>query len=54
MKKIIVLDENEVETLNKNLMIAFALTNQLTLDGENKEKVNAIAKSLKKIIDTFQ
>ena len=54
MKKIVVLEENEVEVLNKNLTIAFALANQLNLDGKDKEKINGIVKSLKAIIDTLQ
>lgn len=54
MKKIVVLEENEVEVLNKNLTLAFALANQLNLDGKDKEKINGIVNSLKEIIDTLQ
>lgn len=54
MKKIVVLEENEVEVLNKNLAVAFALANQLNLDGKDKEKVNGIVKSLQEIIDILQ
>lgn len=53
-EKIVVLEENEVEVLNKNLTIAFALANQLNLDGKDKEKINGIVNSLKEIIDTLQ
>lgn len=54
MKKIVVLEENEAELFNKNLAIAFALANQLNLDGKDKEKVNGIVELLKEIIDTLQ
>lgn len=53
-EKIVVLEENEVEVLNKNLTIAFAFANQLNLDGKDKEKINGIVNSLKEIIDTLQ
>lgn len=54
MKKIVVLEENEVEVLNKNLTVAFALANQLNPNGKDKEKVNGIVKSLQEIIDILQ
>ena len=53
-KKIVVLEENEVEVLNKKLTVAFALANQLNPNGKDKEKVNGIVKSLQEIIDTLQ
>ena len=36
MKKVVILDEEEMEVLNKNLAIAYGISNKLDVSGENK------------------
>lgn len=54
MKKVVIIEDNELEVLNKNLMVAFGLTNQLNVDGENKKKAEHISNLLKEALNVLQ
>lgn len=53
MKKVVILDEEEMEVLNKNLAIAYGISNKLDVSGENKRKVDHISELIKAAIDVI-
>ena len=53
MKKVVILDEEEMEVLNKNLAIAYGISNKLDVSGENKRKADHISELIKAAIDVI-
>ena len=53
MKKVVILDEEEMEVLNKNLAIAYGISNKLDVSGENKRKADHILELIKAAIDVI-
>ena len=53
MKKVVILDEEEMEVLNKNLAIAHGISNKLDVSGENKRKADHISELIKAAIDVI-
>ena len=53
MKKVVILDEEEMEVLNKNLAIAYGISNKLDVSGENKRKADHISELIKAEIDVI-
>lgn len=53
MKKVVILDEEEMEALNKNLAIAYGISNKLDVSGENKRKADHISELIKEAIDVI-
>lgn len=53
MKKVVILDEEEMEVLNKNLAIAYGISNKLDVSGDNKRKAEHISELIKAAIDVI-
>lgn len=53
MKKVVILDEEEMEVLNKNLAIAYGISNKLDVTGDNKRKAEHISELIKAAIDVI-
>ena len=53
MKKVVILNEEEMEVLNKNLVIAYGISNKLDVSGENKRKADHISELIKAAIDVI-
>ena len=53
MEKVVILDEEEMEVLNKNLAIAYGISNKLDVSGENKRNADHISELIKAAIDVI-